>query len=305
MSRHFLSPALKDWQSGQAPAGLLPFTDNFTRPDGAIGNGWTGATWTISGNSLINTPGLGANLALNPGFDADTNWTKGTGWTIAGGVASHAGGSSNIQQTVLTAGNWYRADWTLLNRTLGSFFGKAGTTAAFGRTANGTYVDTHFNTASAGGVTAGGSSTGDVDNVTLKLITHNQIMIARDFGRNDVDISVKGTAPSGTVWGVVLNLDNTSSPANYVAVIHDGASLYLMRCVAGTMVELLNAAATYSAGAVLRVTKSGTTYKAFYNGTQRGADQTISTVGIISNTYHGIISSYSGITLDDFSILAN
>lgn len=288
------------------PRALLPFSDNFARADGAIGNGWSGATWTIVSNSLINTPGLGSDVAVNGGFDADTNWTKAGGWTIAGGVASHTGASAtSISQGNLTADNWYRIDWTLLNYSAGSFFGKPGTQSLKGRTANGTYVDAHYTTTSNMGIVGGVNAVGDVDNVSVKPITHNQVMIARNFGRADVDISVSGTAPGGAVWGVVLNLDNPSSPANYVAVVHDGSNVYVMKCVAGAMSQLINPAATYSAGAVLRVTKSGTTYKVFYNGTQRGSDQTISNVGIISNTYHGMINTYSGNTLDDFAIVAN
>ena len=37
----------------------------------------------------------------NGGFDTDTAWTKGTGWTIGSGVATHAtGASSNISQSI-------------------------------------------------------------------------------------------------------------------------------------------------------------------------------------------------------------
>ena len=36
-----------------------------------------------------------ANLLTNGTFDADSDWTKGTGWTIAAGVATHAAGASS------------------------------------------------------------------------------------------------------------------------------------------------------------------------------------------------------------------
>ena len=40
-------------------------------------------------------------LVTNGTFDADTNWTKGTGWTISGGAANHASGTgSSLQQTI-------------------------------------------------------------------------------------------------------------------------------------------------------------------------------------------------------------
>ncbi len=38
-----------------------------------------------------------ANLVKNGGFGTDTVWVKGTGWTISGGVANAAGGTSDGQ----------------------------------------------------------------------------------------------------------------------------------------------------------------------------------------------------------------
>lgn len=44
-------------------------------------------------------------LVTNGTFDADTDWTKGTGWTISGGVASCNGSSTDLQsiETVFPA----------------------------------------------------------------------------------------------------------------------------------------------------------------------------------------------------------
>src|SRR4051812_25107828 len=99
----------------QTGAALLPLADDFARPDSStIGNGWTGATWSISSNKAINTPTLGSELFLTGDFSADVNWTKGTNWTIAGGVAHHATSTlSNITQAVTVIGGWYREVWTL------------------------------------------------------------------------------------------------------------------------------------------------------------------------------------------------
>ncbi|BCH32645.1 hypothetical protein MesoLjLc_45750 [Mesorhizobium sp. L-8-10] len=50
------------------------------------------------------------NLLLTPDFASDTNWTKGTGWTIGSGVASHASGSASLitQTPSMSAGQNYR-----------------------------------------------------------------------------------------------------------------------------------------------------------------------------------------------------
>ena len=57
----------------------------------------------IKGAFLSNTDDtdlVGAELVTNGTFDTDTDWTKGTGWTISGGVATHTGTSfSNITPT--------------------------------------------------------------------------------------------------------------------------------------------------------------------------------------------------------------
>jgi hypothetical protein len=72
---------------------------------------WTASAWvnvpaTLPAGSF---PVIGANVAVNGTFDSDTMWTKGTGWTISGGVATHAGTTqSNLQQGVLTVGVTYR-----------------------------------------------------------------------------------------------------------------------------------------------------------------------------------------------------
>jgi hypothetical protein len=57
-----------------------------------------GATLSISYGDK--TP---VNLLVNPGFVADSDWTKGTGWTISGGQAQHASGSSSVIQQAVAA----------------------------------------------------------------------------------------------------------------------------------------------------------------------------------------------------------
>jgi hypothetical protein len=45
--------------------------------------------------------GYGAELVTNGTFDTDSDWTKGTGWTISGGAASKVTGvSSGLNQAI-------------------------------------------------------------------------------------------------------------------------------------------------------------------------------------------------------------
>ena len=62
----------------------------------------------VGQNGLIQTVGyFGNNLVTNGTFDTDSDWVKGTGWTISNGVASSDGSqtsNSNLYQTVYTVG---------------------------------------------------------------------------------------------------------------------------------------------------------------------------------------------------------
>ncbi len=281
------------------------FFDAFGRADGALGNGWTGATWTISSGAALNTPTLGSELFGNTGFDSDTVWNKGTNWSIAAGVGTHVNGTgSNMQQGVSVVGNWYREVWTLLNRSAGSFLGIPGRSSLGLKSANGTYTDSGRANGTFAGVTASATGAGDIDNVSLKQLTLSELFATRNFGRSDVQVAAKLTLTANNPCGLVLNLDSTSAPANFVYVEHQGTNLRASKCVAGVYTELVTAAATYVAGAPIRVTKSGTTYKFYYNDVQIGTDQTVSDAGIIGNTWHGMMNTYELNTLDDFYVLA-
>lgn len=290
--------------------GLLPYTDNFTYANGPLANGWEsgGSTWTISSNAVINTPTLGSELIVNGGFGADSDWTKGANWTIAAGVATKSGGvANNLTQIPLTDTTWYRAVGTLAS------YGGAGVfNIIFGATnnvgtsvtANATVTNSSRATGTLAGILGNAASSGNWDNVSYKAITLNTLFATKNFGRNDVDATVKATIISGNRCGLVLCLDSVSSPANFVMATHDRVNARLSKCVGGVYTELINTAATYSAGAAIRVTKSGNTFKLFYNGSQVGADQTISDAGIVSNTRHGMAQTYELNSLDDFTIEA-
>ncbi len=59
---------------------------------------------------------LGAESVTNGGFDTDTAWTKGTGWAIGSGVATHTGGTAGyISQLGVTIGKTYKITLTITN----------------------------------------------------------------------------------------------------------------------------------------------------------------------------------------------
>jgi hypothetical protein len=88
-----------------------------------------------------------ANGFSNPDFDTDTVWSKGTGWTISGGVASHAAGTAAqlLQTFAVTTGQVVRLGYTVSGYSAGEVRGRlsasspAGQDDASDRAANGSY----------------------------------------------------------------------------------------------------------------------------------------------------------------------
>ncbi len=88
-------------------------------------------------------PEYGAELVTNGTFDTDSNWTKGTGWTISGGKANVASGSDGaaLSQDISKVGVVNKVVFTISNYTGSGFIrlrtGDASQVQDF--SANGTY----------------------------------------------------------------------------------------------------------------------------------------------------------------------
>jgi hypothetical protein len=79
----------------------------------------------VNAEGLIETASiLGSELVVNGDFATDTNWTKGTGWTISGGKANCDGSqtstSSLYQNAGLTIGAAYKVIVTISNYSAGN-----------------------------------------------------------------------------------------------------------------------------------------------------------------------------------------
>lgn len=297
-------------------------SDSFNRSNGALGStdgaaiaelGGSGLTWvfnsgiwTIASNAAINTPTLASDVITNGGFDSDTVWSKGTGWTIAAGVATHASGTAaNITEPNGAVGTWYQVDWTITSYVAGQFSPIWGSTnATVKRTSAATFVDVGRAIANTNlGISTNSTADGNIDNVSFKPLTLSELFASITTSQaNDVIVSVDVTLVTGCPAGVVMNLDSTSAPANFVIAYHDGTNAKLDKCVGGVYTNVISAAATYSAGATLKVIKQGTSYALYYNNAKVGSTSTISDAGIISNTTHGLFNTYIGNSLDNFYI---
>ena len=136
---------------------------------------------TVPGAEVVsngNVDQYGANVVVNGGFDADTNWTKGAGWTISGGkaVATATTGALTTAPGPFVIGGMYRLSFTC-TVTSGSFRAYIGSNIVATISASGTY--TLYGVATANqflqmiGV-SGSPFTGTIDDVVAQQLSNWQ-----------------------------------------------------------------------------------------------------------------------------------
>jgi hypothetical protein len=134
-------------------------------------NGSTEAASAATG--AVNTAG---NMVLTPFFLTDTNWTKGTNWTISGGKANAAaapsGGTGNLTQNIsLVADTSYSIRFTISDYSAGTIRILCGNvTPGTSRSSNGTFTQTLVRNAAGDGVLyfqVTAEFTGKIDNVSV------------------------------------------------------------------------------------------------------------------------------------------
>lgn len=159
------------------------------RPNKVLCYEWTVGRWTYSEQDLetllvgatsgTNLDALDAliissrtELVTNGAFASDTGWTKGTGWTISGGTATHAAGSASELSQDITAveKTGYYLTFTVSGRTAGSVTANIGDTDGTARSTNATFSETIHAGAGDTLVAFAASSDfdGSIDNVSVK-----------------------------------------------------------------------------------------------------------------------------------------
>lgn len=140
----------------------------------AVGN-----TSTVAAADGFNTTiSLGSELVTNGGFDTDSDWNKGTGWTISGGkgVATSVPAFADIDQAVAIVNGtdyYVSIDVTVTSGSASLYMGASGNAAVqIPLTASGTYTDTITATATAAVLirAESGGFTGSIDNVSIKEV---------------------------------------------------------------------------------------------------------------------------------------
>ena len=119
---------------------------------------------------------LGSELVTNGGFDTDTEWVKGTGWTIDGGVATFTNPNfaSPITQNILTANKHYRLTFTVSGASINvrPYFGTY--TGSQYYTAAGTYtVNFQAGSEVAFGFQGVSGAAFSIDNISVRELPGN------------------------------------------------------------------------------------------------------------------------------------
>lgn len=165
---------------------------------------------------------LGRNLVINGDFATDTIWTKGTGWTIAGGVAVATAATGDLTQSItgLVTGKSYEVTFTISGYVSGSvqiLVGSGSTSTT--RNANGTYTATIVcvtnTTLNVHVVTA---FTGNIDDVSCK-----QVSIPASTSFPSAELLVDGNMETAGVaaWTAV----NSATLTKETASPHGGAQV--------------------------------------------------------------------------------
>ncbi|KKU43472.1 MAG: Carbohydrate-binding CenC domain protein, partial [Microgenomates group bacterium GW2011_GWA1_46_7] len=302
--------------------------DTFTRADGAIGSSettgpdeqttpaleWTGGA--ISGNTNVITPTVGDSVVTNGDF-ASWSGDNPTGWTLvdtedANNYVTEVSGKARlvsdntkgtgINQNTATTGTWYQFNVDLTDSTLGTlnaYIGGVSGMAIGGITGVGTKLYTGRAASTLIQINRGATEDITIDNFLVKPLTLSSLFSTVSTSDSDVIADANVTLTAGTQAGLVLNLDSTSSPANFIIIYHDGTSVKVDEAVAGVYTNKQTTTVTYSAGATLRVIREGTKLRVYYNNALVGAELTMTAN---TNIKHGLFSTYSGNSFDNFSL---
>ena len=139
----------------------------------------------VNSSGLVETVELlGSDVVINGNFATDSDWTKGTGWSISGGSANCDGSQTGTTSLTPALNNvvnnvTYIVEYTISNYTSGSISIKLGNTG-YGavRTANGTYTEeitAQATTFPRSQINADVDFIGSIDNVSVKEVTKNNL----------------------------------------------------------------------------------------------------------------------------------
>jgi hypothetical protein len=153
-------------------------TDGGSTPYRFVFTDSAGKVATAYGGAAGGGEALGAETVVNGGFDADTNWSKDTGWTISAGVASCDGSQGSVAAAIyqplsVLSGQLCKAAYDL-TRSAGYAYCRIGASAmGSSYSSNGSHIDYITYDGAGGNHNIFGNSdfVGTVDNFSIKLLT--------------------------------------------------------------------------------------------------------------------------------------
>lgn len=176
----------------------------------------------LGGKTLADWLATAPELVTNGGFDSDTAWTKGTGWTISGGTANFTatGSISNLSQAgSYVEGRVYEitVTATVVAGQLNCFIGSGGTGGINVFTASGTRSRI---VRCAGGtpavfLQATATFTGTVDNISIRELPGNHLRAGTWASPSD---AARGTlqVSAGKSW---IDPDATNDQYSFLSAL--------------------------------------------------------------------------------------
>ncbi|MGY8866504.1 MAG: LamG-like jellyroll fold domain-containing protein, partial [Methylophagaceae bacterium] len=138
--------------------------------------GWMNGDIKLATLSDTDTTNAGAEIVTNGDFATDSDWSKGAGWSISGGKATHDSTTGNrylTQGGILTPGKQYVLIFTISSYTSGILRIYGATTQPIDITEGNTTYTIPFIAAAGGDVnfqsSVGAAFVGSIDNVSCKL----------------------------------------------------------------------------------------------------------------------------------------
>ena len=140
--------------------------------------------------AVIPVPTEGAELVVNGDFATDSDWTKGTGWSIANGKATSAGSNfgGQLKQTILETNKIYLLTFDIVDYTSGvlalesSYYGETQLFSGIGS------YTAYFNSSSQTELRLYSQNfNGSIDNVSVKEYTSADMDVTRATAATRVD----------------------------------------------------------------------------------------------------------------------
>jgi hypothetical protein len=273
------------------------------------------------------TPTLGAELLTNGNMETGsppTSWTAGNSATLAAAADERTGGAGAqslqitngaasageaYQDIEVTAGRWY---------TFQSFFKRVDSNAGWRVTNIDVLSSGAINTTTSWVQTLGtGRASASPARVTVR---NTQTTLARISRHDDVSFRENDTASMFDAYDVGFVDGSASLDVVRVALTQAGVAHYadtdnfvlahlngadniiLLKVVGGTVSQLASVAATYVAGATLKLIRSGSTYAVDYNGTQLIAPTEIADVVFAACERWAAFNTWAGNALTNLVI---